>query len=194
MKNIELSLLSVGQLAAKFGVSTATIRRWCRQGKLNETLRTAGNHRRFASSEFAHLLKENKRRHIGYTRVSGHDQKSDLASQVQRLKDNGCEEVISDLGSGLNCKKPGLKKLLKDIWTGKVASITLTHADRLLRFGKELIFYWCRQFNVSIRILDDPETEAFETELVKDVITLMTVFSARLYGKRSRKNRRQLAS
>ena len=73
-----------------------------------------------------------------------------------------------------------------------MSSLSLTHADRLLRFGKELVFYWCKQFNVSIKILDDPETEAFETELVKDVITLMTVFSARLYGKRSWKNRRAL--
>ncbi|MEY8457367.1 recombinase family protein [Turicimonas muris] len=99
---------------------------------------------------------------------------------------------MSDLGSGLNCKKPGLKKLLEAIWSGTVSSLTLTHADRLLRFGKELVFYRCKQFNVSIQILDDPEGEAFETELVKDVITLMTVFSAHLYGKRSWKNRRAL--
>ena len=73
-----------------------------------------------------------------------------------------------------------------------MSSLTLTYADRLLPFGKELVFNWCKQFNVSVRILDDPEGEAFETELVKDVITLMTVFSARLYGKRSWKNRRAL--
>ncbi len=73
-----------------------------------------------------------------------------------------------------------------------MSSLSLTHADRLLRFGKELVFYWCKQFNVSIKILDAPETEVFETELVKDVITLMTVFSARLYGERSWKNQRAL--
>ena len=65
MKALDFSLVSVGQLAKKFGVTAATIRRWCREGKLKETLRTAGNHRRFASEAFAHLLKENKRRHIG---------------------------------------------------------------------------------------------------------------------------------
>lgn len=85
-----------------------------------------------------------------------------------------------------------MKKLLEAIWSGTVSSLTLTYADRLLPFGKELVFNWCKQFNVSVRILDDPEGEAFETELVKDVITLMTVFSARLYGKRSWKNRRAL--
>ncbi len=192
MKRLDFSLLSVGELAAKLGATSATIRRWCRAGKLTETLRTVGNHRRFASCSFSHLIKEKERRNIGYARVSSHDQKSDLQSQIQRLKDSGCDEVISDLGSVLNCKKPGLKKLLEAIWGGTVCSLTLTHADRLLRFGKELVFYRCKQFNVSIQILDDPEGEAFETELVKDVITLMTVFSARLYGKRNWKNRRAL--
>ncbi len=186
MKRLDFSLLSVGELVAKLGVTSATICRWCRAGKLTETLRTVGNHRRFASCSFSHLSS------IGYARVSSHDQKSDLQSQIQRLKDSGCDEVISDLVSGLNCKKPGLKKLLEAIWGRTVSSLTLRHADRLLRFGKELVFYRCKQFNVSIQILDDPEGEAFETELVKDVITLMTVFSARLYGKRSWKNRRAL--
>ena len=110
------------------------------------------------------------------------------------MKDSGCEEVISDLGSGLNCRKPGLRKLLEAIWSGEIASLTLTHADRLLRFGKELVFHWCRQFNVTVRILEEAQAEAFEAELVKDVITLMTVFSARLYGKRSWKNRRRISS
>ena len=187
MKRLDFSLLSVGELAAKLGVASATIRRWCRAGKLTETLRTVGNLRRFASCSFSHLIKKEERRSIGYARVSSHDQKSDLQSQIQRLKDSGCDEVISDLG-----KKPGLKKLLEAIWGRTVSSLTLRHADRLLRFGKELVFYRCKQFNVSIQILDDPEGEAFETELVKDVITLMTVFSAHLYGKRSWKNRRAL--
>ena len=186
MKRLDFSLLSVGELAAKLGVASATIRRWCRAGKLTETLRTVGNHRRVCSCSLSNLII------IGYARVSSHDQKSDLQSQIQRLKDSGCDEVISDLVSGLNCKKPGLKKLLEAIWGRTVSSLTLRHADRLLRFGKELVFYRCKQFNVSIQILDDPEGEAFETELVKDVITLMTVFSARLYGKRSWKNRRAL--
>ena len=50
MKRLDFSLLSVGELAAKLGVTSATIRRWCRAGKLTETLRTAGNHRRFSAS------------------------------------------------------------------------------------------------------------------------------------------------
>ena len=57
--------------------------------------------------------------------------------------------------------------------------------QRLLRFGTELIYYIAHYMGTRVVILDEPEQESFETELVKDVITLMTVFCARLYGKRS---------
>ncbi|MBS4846855.1 MAG: MerR family DNA-binding transcriptional regulator, partial [Burkholderiales bacterium] len=69
-KRLDFSLLSVGELAAKLGVTSATIRRWCRSGKRTETLRTVGNHRRFASCSFSHLIKKEERRSIGYARVS----------------------------------------------------------------------------------------------------------------------------
>ncbi|WP_277030890.1 helix-turn-helix domain-containing protein [Turicimonas muris] len=76
MKRLDFSLLSVGELVAKLGVTSATICRWCRAGKLTETLRTVGNHRRFASCSLSDFSS------IGYARVSSHDQKSDLQSQI----------------------------------------------------------------------------------------------------------------
>ena len=127
---------------------------------------------------------------IGYARVSSHDQKKDLATQALRLRDIGCDEVISDLGSGLNCKKPGLRKLLKKIISGDAAELILLHKDRLLRFGHELVFQLCCWFGVKVTVVNEEKTISFEEELTKDVITLMTVFSARLYGKRSHANRR----
>ena len=185
------SLLSIGQLASVLGVSVSTVRRWCRKGILKETLRTIGNHRRFDGDSYRHLLgkAKTKRKVVGYARFSSHDQKSDLETQARRLKDYGCDEVITDLGSGLNCRKPGLKRLMHAILAGDVGTLVLTHEDRLLRFGTELIFFLCRRHATQIIILEAAKEMAFEAELVKDVITLMTVFSARLYGKRSWKNR-----
>lgn len=55
MKSLQSPLLSIGQLALRLGVCVGTIRRWCREGKLKETARTAGNHRRFAFDAFEHL-------------------------------------------------------------------------------------------------------------------------------------------
>lgn len=105
------NLMSVGQVAEIFGVTAATVRRWCREGKLKEYLRTVGNHRRFREEDYRHLLpgEERGRKTVGYARVSSHDQKSDLQTQAERLRGYGCDEVIMDLGSGLNCKKPGLR-------------------------------------------------------------------------------------
>ena len=135
---------------------------------------------------------------IGYARVSSHDQKDDLKRQVNRL-DGYCSEnfhehqIISDLGSGLNYKKRGLNKLLRLLLSGRVSEIILTHKDRLLRFGSELIFKICDCCNTKIIVLDDPTEMSDEEKLTKDVLEILTVFSARLYGKRSHKNRERAA-
>ena len=150
-----------------------------------------GNQRRFDPDEVHEMLHPNsdKRIQVGYARVSSYDQRSDLTAQAERLSQYGCQLVIKDLGSGLNCKKPGLKRLLKLLLTRRVGALVVTHDDRLLRFGTELIYFIARLMGTRIVILDEPEQQPFETELVKDVITLMTVFCARLYGKRSWKNK-----
>jgi predicted site-specific integrase-resolvase len=66
----------------------------------------------------------------------------------------------------------------------------LTHKDRLLRFGAELIFSLCEQFGVEVVLMNASQETSFEDDLVNDVLEIMTVFSARLYGARSRKNKK----
>ena len=114
----------------------------------------------------------------------------DLQRQAQRLKSSGCEEVITDIGSGLNCNKPGLKSLLNRILQGKVHTLSVVYEDRLLRFGTSLIRLLCRKTQTTVRVLENKPAQTFEEELAKDVITLMTVFCARLYGKRSHQSKR----
>ena len=187
--------LSIGETAEMLGVSVPTIRRWQKSGKIQESHRTLGNHRRFSIDSIRALLGINfERKIVGYARVSSHDQKVDLVTQAEFLMGYGCDEVITDLGSGMNCRKRGLIKLLKLIVSGKIEKLILTHHDRLLRFGHELVFNLCQWFGVDVEIIHAKEEESFELELTKDVITLMTVFSARLYGKRSHKNRKNLAT
>lgn len=94
----------------------------------------------------------------------------------------------------MNYKKKGLKKLLKLILSGQVSKIILTHKDRLLRFGSELVFQICHYFGVQILILDENKNLTDEQILAFDVLEVITVFSARLYGKRSHKNKKVLAS
>lgn len=192
---------SIGIAAKHLGVSQDTLRRWERAGKISVE-RTARGHRRFDLSKlFGKNLEsaKSKQRTIAYARVSSHDQKNDLDRQAQVLE-NFCSsngwtyEIIEDLGSGLNFEKRGLKKLMQTICAGKMDRLVLTHKDRLLRFGSELVFALCEQMGVEVVIMNKSEGTRFEDDLVQDVLEIITVFSARLYGARSRKNQKLLQS
>ena len=94
------------------------------------------------------------------------------------------------MGSGINYHKKGLKNLINQILAKKVQRLVITHKDRLLRFGAELIFAICEISGIEVVILNQGETGSFEEDLAKDVLELITVFSARLYGSRSHKNKK----
>ena len=98
--------------------------------------------------------------------------------------------MIADLGSGMNYRKKGLKRLLDGIVEDEVGRLVLTHKDRLLRFGEELIFSLCRARQVEVVIINQGEDTNFEEELASDVLEIITVFSARLYGSRSHRNQK----
>ncbi len=92
----------------------------------------------------------------------------------------------------MNDHKKGLKQLLTDILADRVGRLVVTHQDRLLRFGAELVFAICEAKHVEVRILNQGEDTTVEEELAPDVLEIITVFSARLYGSRSRKNQQLL--
>lgn len=193
-------LVSIGEAAKALGVSVTTLRRWEVSGKLVPE-HTAGGHRRYDLAklrpEMFRADVEANRRTIAYARVSSHDQKDDLERQKQVLelycaRQGWTFEVIADLGSGMNYHKKGLKKLLEAIIAGQVGRLVITHKDRLLRFGAELVFAICEAKNVEVVILNQGEDTTFEEDLANDVLEIITMFSARLYGSRSRKNQKLL--
>jgi predicted site-specific integrase-resolvase len=98
-------------------------------------------------------------------------------------------ELISDIGSGLNYNKRGLRQLISRICTGDVGRLVVTHKDRLLRFGSELVYALCEHFGTEVVVINASEDTTFEEDLATDVIEIVTVFSARLYGSRSHKNK-----
>ena len=182
---------SIGKVARYLGVSVVTLRRWEKDGKLTSDTRTFGFHRRYKASRIQQLFKQNKEKKVvGYARVSSHDQKDDLERQANTLQQTYPNMiVIKDLGSGLNFNKKGLKTLLKMILYQEIDTLVLTHKDRLLRFGSELVFTLCKHFGIHVTILNQIDEQSFEETLSRDVIELMTVFCARLYGSRSHKNK-----
>jgi putative resolvase len=188
-----MSKLSISEAAKLKGVSVSTLRRWETEGKIVPE-RTENGHRRY---DLATLLgiKAELSYTIGYCRVSSHDQKEDLVRQKQVVElfcaQNGWQfEIIDDLGSGLNYNKKGLKRLIRLIVDSKVERLVITNKDRLLRFGSELIFSLCEHFGTEIVIINRTEDSSFEEDLATDVLEIITVFSARLYGSRSHKNKK----
>ena len=98
-------------------------------------------------------------------------------------------EIISDIGSGINYKKKGLKELIKRISQNKVEKIVVLYKDRLLRFGFELVEYIASLYNCDIEIIDNTE-KSEQQELVEDLVQIITVFSCKLQGKRANKARK----
>lgn len=190
-------MLTIEEAAERLGVSTITLRRWEKAGKITAQ-RTQGGHRRYALADIepqsVHLL-THSRSTIAYARVSSHDQKDDLERQKHILEmycaAQGWQfDLVSDLGSGMNYHKKGLRKVLNAIIEGECGRLVITHKDRLLRFGAELVFAVCEAKNVEIVIINKGADTTFEEDLAQDVLEIITVFSARLYGSRSHKNKK----
>jgi len=194
--------ISIGKAIKILGISLSTMYRWEKKKIIEASFRTIGLHRRFKLIDIMALSqqKENldERKVICYARVSTHSQKKDLETQKEFLikycNDHNIDnyELINDLGSGLNYKKKGLNKLIELITSRQIKQIIVTHKDRLLRFGTEIITKLCALFNVEFLIVNFDENKKFEQGFCEDICEIMTVFSSKLYGKRSHKNKKAL--
>ena len=99
-------------------------------------------------------------------------QKDDLERQIENVKTYLIAkgqpfEIISDIGSGINYKKKGLKELIKLITQNKVEKVVILYKDRLLRFGFELVEYIASLYNCEIEIMDSTE-KSEQQELVEE--------------------------
>lgn len=193
-------LIGINEASKRLGVSISTLRGWEETGVLVAE-RTPKGHRRYDINKlhpnFYHNLPIPNRKTVAYARVSSHDQKDDLDRQIGVLElycasQGWAFEIIRDLGSGMNYHKKGLKQLLDGILNDEIGRLVLTHKDRLLRFGSELIFTLCEKKNVEVIIINQGENPYFEEELAQDALEIITVFSARLYGSQSKKNKKVL--
>lgn len=201
LKLIMSKLVNISEAARILGVTTTTLRNRDKKGLLKPDELTKGKARRYRVESLRNINRniiftKDDLKTIAYARVSSHDQKQDLNRQVQLLelyctKHGYKYEVIQDIGSGMNYYKKGLTRLIDLILDNQVQRLILTHKDRLLRFGAELVFSICEAKNVEVIIINQgEEPPSFEEEFAKDVLEIITVFSARLYGSRSKKNKK----
>jgi len=176
--------------ARKAGVHYITAYRWFRQGVLpvpSEQLKT-GTILVFPPEEV-----KSRSGYAVYARVSSADQKADLDRQVKRVSESLTRQgfkvcrVVTDVGSGLNGHRKRLAALLRD---PNLEGIAVEHRDRLARFGSE---YLEASLEASGRKLFVTDPKELKDDLVQDMVDVLTSFCARLYGRRSAKNRAERA-
>lgn len=179
------------------GVTAQTLRNWDKEGKLKPSYVKSNGYRYYSEDSILSYTQERKTKKnlnvIGYARVSSKKQSDDLERQVNNLKtylDSKYTEyeIITDIGSGINYTKPGLKKLIEKINRKEVDLIVVLYKDRLLRFGFELVEYFAELNNVKIEILDKIDKNQ-DQELVEDLVQIITVFSCKIQGKRKTKTK-----
>lgn len=128
-----------------------------------------------------------------YARVSSTDQKKDLDQQIARLvlfanaRGWVVAQTITEIGSGLNSHRPKLMKLLAN---SDAKMILVEHKDRLMRFGAEYVEAALAAQGRRLVIADSLE---LKDDLVQDMIETLTSFCARVYGRRSARNRAKKA-
>lgn len=182
-------MLRVGQAATKLGVHPQTLRRWEREGKLTP-IKTPGGQRRYTEQEVLDLVAANKaaepdtREEIIYCRVSSRKQSNDLERQEAFMRKLfPTFRVISDVGSGVNFKRPGLQTILELIQQSNIKTIAISYKDRLCRIGFNLFKQLSELFGFEIIVVNNIETSP-EQELVEDLLAITTSFSARIHGLR----------
>jgi len=183
---------SIAEFARRLGVTVKTLQRWDREGRL-VALRTPTNRRVYTDEHLYRVVPQRQsaeRATVVYMRVSSQAQKPDLANQRQVLEQFcaargiAVTDWVSEIGGGLNFKRPRFLALIDKIVTNQVAMVVLAHKDRLMRFGFDLFAHLCRRHQCEVVVMNT-ETLSPEQEMVQDLMTITHCFSARLYGLRN---------
>lgn len=184
---VDTTVCTSSQAAKILNIHPNTLRNWEAKGVINSFRSTESGHRRYNIEEFLKTrteLKPEEKLNICYARVSSRGQKEDLKNQIDLLKELYPNyHVITDIGSGLNFKRRGLKTLLGYAKRGIIKELVVTYRDRLCRFGFELFEILIEGSGGNIVVLNKIESSPQE-EMVKDLTSIIHVFSCRLYGLR----------
>ena len=190
-----MSLMSIGKFSKEIGISINHLRLLHKTGELVPIKITKGGTRYYSDKQLNDYLglNEKDKKVILYARVSTKKQKDDLENQIKNLKEYAYSkgysfEIISDIGSGINYKKEGLKKLLEKINNSEISKIVVLYKDGLISFGFELIEFLANINNIEIEIIDNTAISK-EEELTNDLIQIITVFANKLYGSHSKKTK-----
>lgn len=173
-------------------VTVRTLQRWDREGTF-KAFRSPTDRRYYTQAQYEAYMgtagKANQRKVIIYTRVSNQGQKDDLKNQIEFLREFAnarglvVDEIITDIGSGLNYKRQRWNDLWQEILDGKVGTVIVAHKDRFIRFGFDWFEKIAGNFGAKFIVVNN-ESLSPEAELVQDLINIVHVFSCRVYGLR----------
>ena len=188
-------MIRLNEMAKRLNVSVKTLQRWDREGIL-VAKRTPTDRRYYTEDQYLEYIgssTKSKRKTIAYARVSSANQKDDLQNQIRFIrsyvnaKGEIQDDVIEDIGSGLNYnRKRWNDLLLNQIPKGEIEKIYITYKDRFVRFGFDWFERFCNHYNCEIVVINNPDTSP-QKELIDDLISIIHVFSCRIYGLRKYK-------
>ncbi len=198
-----MELLTISKAAKKVGVHPNSLRNWEKRG-LIKPVRLPGGQRRYSMDELNRVLSSGQlpgepEAVVLYARVSTKKQADagNLERQMERLRQYARGEgyiiraEFTDVASGLNQKRRGLGNVLKIAEQGEYKKLLIASPDRLARFGYSYIERHLRYCGVEIIAIAEKEPEDAQTELERDLLSIVASFSARLYGARGGKKVRQ---
>lgn len=190
---MENTYVNAKEVCKILGVCNRTLHSYDKNGKI-EVLRTEGGWRKYNIKKY---LKENNiihekynviKKNIIYARVSSYDRKDDLERQINYLLSKYPNyEVIKDIGSGINFKRDGLKKIIKYAISNELENLVITYKDRLCRIGYDLIEFLLKEYSSANIIIENNEFKTKNEEITEDLIEIITVYSSKLYGSRTNK-------
>lgn len=197
-KSTTTTLLRLSEAGKRLGLTTKTLRLMDAKGELITT-RTQGNQRRVPLSEVERLLGvAGRSTALVYARCSTQKQAENLERQVGRLLEyaNGTQlrvELFKDIGSGLNENRKQFKRLLARLPDNDVACVIVEYKDRISRYGFGTFESYCASLGVEVRVLQQAEAKEFEQEFAEDIVALIASYSARLYGRRGGRKKKEAA-
>jgi excisionase family DNA binding protein len=195
-------MLSTGQVAERLGMTVRTVYRWEKAGRLHPVRLPTGQ-RRFPASEVDALLHAKARavpRCVVYARVSSGKQAEagNLDRQRERLVAAAAERryklvaTVTERASGLNEKRKGLHRLFHMAAADEIDVVLVEFKDRLARFGFAYVVEALAAHGVRVEVLDGPVATDATQELVQDMLAIVAVFAARLYGGRPQRFRHKV--
>ena len=196
------NLIDISEAAQRLGVTMVTLRRWDTLGKL-KSVRTFGNHRRYRIDEIEAIVNQVdavqplRGNAFIYCRVSTKKQQEsgNLQRQQERLiqycqdKHYNVVTIYEEVASGLNDNRRELTKMFRKL--SDVDVIVVEDADRLARFGYSYLKEFAASFNVEIEAVEKVGKLQPNEEMVNDLVSIVTCFSARLYGARGGRKLKQ---